>query len=83
MEDAFHKNDTPEQRRQIKELIKLGYPVERKTHAHVKILTVNYFITTGTITIDPCIRHKQKGYDALLKLLREMYGSTFEWPEED
>lgn len=73
MGDNFSEHDTPEQRRQITELEKRGYPISRKTRYHVKILEVNYFITTGTITIDPDIRYKHKGFDALIVLLREKY----------
>jgi len=47
--------------------------VSRKSRHHVKILDVNYFITTGTITIDPDIRYKHKGFDALLTLLEEKH----------
>jgi len=36
-------------------------------------LDVNYFITTGTITVDPDVRYKHKGFDALLMLLEEKY----------
>lgn len=73
MSNNFSGHDTPEQRRQITELENRRYPVSRKTRYHVKILDVNYFITTGTITIDPDIRYKHKGFDALLTLLEEKY----------
>jgi hypothetical protein len=73
MSEDFSGHDTPEQRRQIIELENRRYPVSRKTRYHVKILEVNYFITTGTITIDPDIRYKHKGFDALLTLLEEKY----------
>jgi hypothetical protein len=68
-----HEDDTFEQRQQITELVDRRYQVSRKTRHHVKILDVNYFITTGTITIDPDIRYKNKGFDALLTLLEEKY----------
>ncbi len=73
MSDNFTEHDTPEQRRQITELDRCGYPGSRKTRYHWKYLKVNYFITTGTITIDPDIRYKHKGFDALIALLREKY----------
>jgi hypothetical protein len=69
----FGEYDTFDQRQQITELVNRRYPVSRKSRYHVKILDVNYFITTGTITIDPDIRYKHKGFDALLTLLEEKY----------
>jgi hypothetical protein len=73
MSKNFSEYDTPEQRQQIADLENRRYPVSRKTRYHVKILEVNYFITTGTITIDPDIRYKHKGFNALLTLLEEKY----------
>jgi hypothetical protein len=72
MSKLFHEQDTPEQRRQIIELECRGFPVRRMTQYHVKIGKVNYYITKGTITIDPTIRHEKKGFDALLGLLDHM-----------
>jgi hypothetical protein len=69
----FCECDTFEQRQQIIQLVDGRYPVSRKSRYHVKILDVNYFITTGTITIDPDIRYKHKGFEALLTLLEEKY----------
>ena len=73
MSKNFSEYDTPEQRQQIADLENRRYSVSRKTRYHVKILEVNYFITTGTITIDPDIRYKHKGFNALLTLLEEKY----------
>jgi hypothetical protein len=73
MSNKFSEFDTPEQRQQLIELEIRRYPATRKTRYHVKILDVNYYITTGTITIDPDIRYKRKGFDALLTLLEEKY----------
>lgn len=69
MSKLFHEQDTPEQRRQIAELERRGFPVRRMTQYHVKIGKVNYYITKGTITIDPTIRHAEKGFESLLQLL--------------
>ncbi|RQH09477.1 hypothetical protein [Bradyrhizobium sp. RP6] len=69
MSKLFHELDTPEQRRQITELERRGFPVRRMTRYHVKIGKVNYYITKGTITIDPTIRHGEKGFESLLELL--------------
>lgn len=69
----FTDDDTPSERKQITDLERRGYDICRKTRYHVKIAEVNYFITTGTITIDPSTRHKHKGFGALLKLLEEKY----------
>jgi len=44
-----------------------------KSRYHVKIREVNYFITTGTITVDSGVRCKNKGFDALLSLLEKKY----------
>jgi hypothetical protein len=73
MSKIFFEQDTPGQRRQIIELERRGYPVRRMTQYHVKIGDVNYYITTGTITIDPAVRYKMKGFEALLALLDEKY----------
>lgn len=72
MSKILFEQDTPEQRRQIIELERRGFPVRRMTQYHVKIGKVNYYITKGTITIDPTIRYEKKGFDALLGLLNHM-----------
>jgi hypothetical protein len=72
-EQHFSEHDTSEIREQIIELVELRFPVSRKSRYHVKILDVNFFPTKGTITIDPDIRYKEKGFDALVKLLEEKY----------
>lgn len=69
----FTEYDTFEQRQQITELVERKYSVSRKSRYHVKVLEVNYFITTGTITIDPDVRYKHRGFEALLTLLEEKY----------
>lgn len=69
----FTEYDTLEQRQQITELVERKYSVSRKSRYHVKVLEVNYFITTGTITIDPDVRYKHRGFEALLTLLEEKY----------
>ena len=79
--ESCTEHDTPAQRKQVIGLEKRGYPVRRMTRYHVKILEVNYFITTGTITIDPDVRYQYKGFDALLKLLEEKYPRHQEWLE--
>lgn len=69
----FREHDTEEQREQIAELVNRGYHVERKSPYHVKILDVNYYFPKGTITIDPATRHKDRGLDALLTLLKKKH----------
>lgn len=69
----FNEYDTAKEREQITELERRGYDVSRKTRYHVKIGAVNYFITTGTITIDPSERHQHKGFEALLSILENKY----------
>ena len=39
---------------------------------------MNYFFTTGTITIDPDIKYKGKGIAALIALLEERYPKRLE-----
>lgn len=65
--------DTDEHRDQIRELVDRSYPVIRKTDYQIKIREVNYYLGKGTITIDPCKKYADKGFEALLRLLRERY----------
>jgi hypothetical protein len=53
--------------------LKKRYPVVRKSEHHFKIRAVNYYPSTGRITIDPCQVHSERGYDALYSLLEQLY----------
>lgn len=68
----FWPEDPPELRKQLRQLMDLNYRVKRMTKYHIKICEVNYF-TTGTITIDPDVRHRDKGFEALIELLELRY----------
>lgn len=68
----FWPEDPPELKEQLRQLVDLNYRVKRMTKYHIKIGEVNYF-TTGTITIDPDTRHKDKGFEALIELLELRY----------
>jgi hypothetical protein len=72
-QQLFWPNDTAELKEQMREFIRLGYYVLRKTEYHIKIYEINYFPTKGTITIDPHERYKHKGFEALLELLEERH----------
>ena len=69
----LRERDTEEERQLITELVNRGYPVSRKADFHIKILDVNYYFPRGRIVTDPCICHKDKGFEALLTLLEKMY----------
>jgi hypothetical protein len=68
-EGLFRPGDPAEIRDQIRHLLSLKYYVQRKTDFHIKIGDVNYYPHRGTITIDPSLRHAEKGFKALLALL--------------
>jgi hypothetical protein len=65
----FRPDDSQELIEEIEEVKKRGYRVKRMTKWHFKIGEVNYYPGRGTITIDPDIRHPEKGREALLELL--------------
>lgn len=67
--DPFRANDTPEIQEQISRLLALKFYPVRKTDYHLKIGDVNFYPHRGTITIDPCLRHSETGFEALLDLL--------------
>jgi hypothetical protein len=63
----FFKDDTPETVELIKRLISLKYFVRRPEQ--IKIGPVNYWPTTGTITVDGGRRIVQKGTETLMRVL--------------
>ena len=50
---AILPSDFPELRERYQQLEKLGYSVQRCTPHHIKVGPVNWFPSTGKITIDP------------------------------
>lgn len=55
----------------INDLQQRGHFVVRHTKYQIKIGDVNYYLTKGTIMLDPCNVQKEKGFDALLDVLDE------------
>jgi hypothetical protein len=73
MPKLFYPGDDAKTRELIQALIAGKYYVNRISQVHIKFETLNYFPTTGTITIDGEGRCPKKGADAFLELLRERY----------
>lgn len=69
----FYPDDSPEFYVLITNLIQRKYYVKRTSKHQVKHRAVNYYPSTGTITIDGIGRHPGKGEEALLALLEQMY----------
>jgi hypothetical protein len=57
----------------IWELIRRKHYVRRESKHHIKVRQVNYWPSTGTITIDGEGPHPEKGEQALLALLDKRY----------
>ena len=57
----------------IEHLIRLKYFISRPSRWHLKIGPVNYWTSTGTITVDGVGRAEQSGIEGLLKLLSLSY----------
>jgi hypothetical protein len=68
-EDPVLPSDLSSVRYEILKLKKLGYKMTRPSRHHLKIGSINYFPSTGTITSDPCYRHTERGFEALLRIL--------------
>lgn len=69
----LYPDDTPTLRKLIKELIGLKYFVSRPSKHHIKHGAINFYPSTGTITIDAVGRHPENGRQAFLALLTTMY----------
>jgi hypothetical protein len=69
----FFKDDTPETIGLINRLIHLKYFVKRPEKKQLKIGPVNYWPTTGTITVDGGRRIVQKGIETLMRVLAEEF----------
>lgn len=66
----YFPGDPPRLRQQVRHLEDLGFEPERMTEHQNKINEYNWYWARGTITKDPCERLKEKGFEALLGLLK-------------
>lgn len=69
----YYSDDADFVRELIQELIRRKRYVNRPSKHHLKHRGVNYFYTTGVITIDGQGRHYEAGAEAFLKLLDTRY----------
>ena len=69
----YYRDDEDFIRELIWELIRRKRYVRRESKHHIKVRQVNYWPSTGTITIDGEGRHPEKGEQALLTLLDKRY----------
>jgi hypothetical protein len=69
----YYSDDADFVRELIRELIRRKRYVNRPSKHHLKHRGVNYFYTTGVITIDGQGRHYETGEEAFLKLLDARY----------
>ncbi|WP_407167920.1 hypothetical protein [Bradyrhizobium sp. ORS 111] len=69
----YYRDDQDFVRELIWELIKRKRYVRRESKYHIKVRDVNFWPSTGTISIDGEGRHPAKGAQALLALLDERY----------
>lgn len=69
----FYPNDPPELYLLISNLIDRKYYVRRPSKHHIKHRALNYYPSTGTITIDGRGRRTEKGADALFALVESEY----------
>lgn len=69
----YHRDDEDFIRELIWKLIRQKRYVRRESKHHIKVREVNYWPSTGTITIDGEGRHPEKGEQALFALLDKRY----------
>lgn len=69
----FYPDDAPELYLLISKLIDRKYYVRRPSKHHIKHRALNFYPSTGTITIDGRGRHSEKGPDAFLALVEKEY----------
>lgn len=69
----YYRDDEDYVRELIWELIRRKRYVRRESKHHIKVRQVNYWPSTGTITIDGEGRYPEKGEQALLALLDKRY----------
>lgn len=69
----YYRDDDDFIRELIWELIRRKRYVRRESKHHIKVREVNFWPSTGTITIDGEGRHPEKGEQAFLALLEKRY----------
>lgn len=69
----FYPDDDPDLYLLVSKLIDRKYYVRRPSKHHVKHRALNYYPSTGTITIDGGGRCAEKGSDAFLALVEREY----------
>lgn len=69
----FYPDDAPELYLLVSKLIDRKYYVRRPSKHHIKHRALNYYPSTGTITIDGRGRSTDKGPDAFLALAEKEY----------
>jgi hypothetical protein len=67
----YRDGDGREMKFAIKKLAELEVCIIRPSPYQLKIGDINYYPSTGRITLDPTIVHDGRGLDALLDLLEE------------
>ncbi|RTL50068.1 MAG: hypothetical protein EKK40_13825 [Bradyrhizobiaceae bacterium] len=74
LNNLFRENDPPEMTEAINAIIAAKHFVKRPASSHLKMRKVNYFPTTGTITVDGEGRAKpERELEHLIPLLNKMY----------
>jgi hypothetical protein len=72
----FYPGDTSEISRIICETIKRKFFVSRPSRSQLKHRAINFYPSTGKITIDGEASHPEKGAEAFWSLLQERYGKS-------
>jgi hypothetical protein len=69
----FYNDDTPETVELIHGLIRRKYFTQRPSKSHIKVGPVNFWPTTGTISVDGRGRAVEKGADFLMQILAKHF----------
>lgn len=72
----FYPDDTPEVSGIIHETIKRKFFVSRPSRSQLKHGAINFYPSTGKITIDGEASQPEKGAEAFWSLLEERYGKS-------
>lgn len=72
----FYPDDTPEVSGIIHKTIKRKFFVSRPSRSQLKHRAINFYPSTGKITIDGEASHPEKGAEAFWSLLEERYGKS-------
>jgi hypothetical protein len=73
MKKIFYPDDDTTTTELVNAMLAAKYYVNRLSQVHLKFQRLNYFPTTGTITIDGEGRYPKKGPKAFLELLKDRY----------